>query len=392
MQQNQSLRPGLYIHIPFCRKKCRYCDFYSITDLSLIPSFLKALATEIRLQSDMGFPAFDSIYFGGGTPSVISPTGIHQILEACRSKFDLLADAEITLEINPKTVNKKSLLEYRQAGVTRVNIGVQSFNDHHLAFLGRLHDQHDAADAIRWARHAGYDSLGLDLIYGIPGQTIESWLSDLERGVEFMPDHLSCYLLTYEPGTLLHADLREKKIRKMPEKQAARLFLKTDSHLEKRGFEHYEISNFAGKKNEFAPFVRSRHNQKYWNFAHYIGLGPAAHSFNGYERSWNCRSLEEYIRQLSLEKRPLAGKETLSRDQQALEAIYLGLRKREGISVESFEKMTGIPFFSTFSEAIPPLLKQKMIQVTTESCALTTDGMLFHESICQRIADCVPPL
>ena len=335
---------------------------------------------------------FDSVYFGGGTPSVIPPTGIHQILEACRSKFNLLADAEITLEINPKTVDRKSLLEYRQAGVTRVNIGVQSFNDHHLAFLGRLHDQHDAADAIRWARHAGYDSLGLDLIYGIPGQTTESWLSDLEKALEFMPDHLSCYLLTYEPGTPLHVDLREKKIRKMPEKHAARLFLKTDSHLKKCGYEHYEISNFAGKKNEFAPFGRSKHNQKYWNFAHYIGFGPAAHSFNGYERSWNCRSLEEYIRQLALEKRPLAGKETLSRDQQALEAIYLGLRKREGILVESFEKMTGIPFFSTFSEAITPLLKQKMIQVTTESCSLTADGMLFHESICRRIADCVPPL
>src|SRR4030042_5101300 len=182
MQQNQNLRPGLYIHIPFCLKKCRYCDFYSICYLSLIPSFLKALATEIRLQSGMSSPLFDSVYFGGGTPSVIPPTGIHQILEACRSKFYLLADAEITLEINPKTVDRKRLLEYRQAGVTRVNIGVQSFNDHHLAFLGRLHDQHDAADAIRCARHAGFDSLGLDLIYGIPGQTTESWLSDLEKG------------------------------------------------------------------------------------------------------------------------------------------------------------------------------------------------------------------
>ncbi|MEW5908167.1 MAG: radical SAM family heme chaperone HemW [Thermodesulfobacteriota bacterium] len=385
-------RSGIYIHVPFCLKKCRYCDFYSITDPGFIESYLNALSIEIRHLSGSTPAPVDSIYFGGGTPSLLTPGQIGRIIGECKSAFDILPDSEITLEMNPKTADEGVLTEYRASGINRINIGVQSLEAWELEFLGRIHAPSDAEDAIQWVKVAVFDNYGVDLIYGIPGQTVESWTAILRRIVEFSPNHISCYMLTYEPGTPLDLDLRSKKIRKMSEELAAHLFLTTDSILEEYGYDHYEISNFAQRREGVSPGARSLHNRKYWTFSPYLGLGPGAHSFIGDTRFWNVKDLDRYMHLLSRGELPVCGKEVLSREQQALEMIYLGLRTREGISARIFEAKIGISFHETFSEIIQHLLDEKMIIETPESCALSPKGMLFHESISRRFAERLPIL
>jgi len=187
---------GLYIHIPFCLKKCPYCDFYSITDTSLQPAFMDALASEMRMTRGGTLP-FDTLYMGGGTPSVLDVKAVGRIIKAARQSYEILSDAEITLEVNPGTVTPEQLSMYRCFGVNRINIGVQSFDPDHLCFLGRIHSSRDADLAVQWAQKAGYKNIGFDLIYGIPGQTKKSWLLDLQLAVEFEPQHLSCYMLSF---------------------------------------------------------------------------------------------------------------------------------------------------------------------------------------------------
>ena len=372
---------GIYVHIPFCIKKCPYCDFYSITDQSLKQQFVKTLIKEMQMASGHSF-LFDTLYFGGGTPSVLTPENIGRIIENAYGLFNISTDTEITIEVNPGTVTSEQLAEYKNIGINRINIGAQSFNDEILNFLGRIHSSNDADLTIRGARKAGFDNIGIDLIYGIPGQTKETWLSDLQMAVEFKPEHLSCYMLTYEKGTPLDRDRQQGKFKPMADFLLGELFETTIEYLAAHGYVQYEISNFAKNTSR-----RSRHNIKYWSFLPYIGLGPSAHSFIGHQRYWNCRSVKKYIENIKQGRLPIEEKEVLSKEQQIIENIYLGLRKTDGIDIDVIDENLGINFRQIFAEKIKQLKKDGYIlNIQPENhCALSRKGMLFLDSIASML-------
>jgi oxygen-independent coproporphyrinogen-3 oxidase len=370
---------GLYIHIPFCLKKCPYCDFFSVTDLSLVPAFLEALKIEMSLVPQPP-QQFDSLYLGGGTPSVLKPHDIADIIRTAKFHFMIASGSEITIEINPGTVKAEDLNHYKKSGINRINIGVQSFRDANLKFLGRIHSSRDAAESIKQARQTGFANLGLDLIYGIPGQTKSSWIEDLAKAVTFEPQHISCYLLTYEQGTPLDRNRQKGCFRPIDEKSVVRLFQATAEFLNSHGYHRYEISNFAVSND-----LRSRHNQKYWSSAPYIGLGPSAHSYIPPMRRWNHPDVSQYINDLATGKIPVCGKEELTVEQQMIETVYLGLRRTEGIDLASFERKFGNSLLQLFIEELNKFEENGYLQTSQDHCALTPKGMLFLDSIASML-------
>jgi oxygen-independent coproporphyrinogen-3 oxidase len=365
---------GIYIHIPFCIKKCLYCDFYSVTDLSLKQSFIRALCKEIRLTGNRP-SIFDSIHFGGGTPSLFAPRTIETIMAAVHRSFPIQSEPEITMEINPGTADIDRLRGYREAGVNRVSIGVQSFQRDLLKILGRLHTPEESDRCINAAQTAGIENIALDLIFGIPGQTKDAWHRDLEQAVSYHPDHLSCYLLTYEPGTPLEDSRRAGRFVPMSEETAGALMETAMSFLSAQGYIQYEISNYARSVDK-----ASHHNAKYWSFAPYIGLGPAAHSFSAFSsrRWWNHADMERYMKDLDAGRLPVAGEETLTREQRMTEAVYLGLRKMSGIDIRAFNETFAVDFNEIFRDEITALLKENLISVSTHRIALTRKGIFVH--------------
>lgn len=367
---------GLYIHIPFCIRKCPYCDFYSVTDDSLRQAFYEALLCEMEMTADSGL-SFDSLYIGGGTPSLFETREIEGIIGTAHKLFRILPEAEVTIEVNPGTVSLEKFEGCRDAGVNRLNIGVQSFQDDNLKFLGRIHSGQEASLAIQWAKEAGFENIGLDFIYGIPGQTQESWTSDLQQAIELKPAHLSCYMLTYEQGTPL-----EKKRRKgglfipLSDEAVADMFLRTIEFLECQGYAQYEISNFA-----CSDIRRSRHNRKYWNHVPYLGFGPSAHSFIPRLRRRNHRSTEHYIRDIHAGRLPIEEKEILGREESIIESLYLGLRKTEGIDIDLFDRRFDTDFNEIFGTVISALTEKEFVRIHKNRCQLTPRGMLFSDSI-----------
>lgn len=375
---------GIYIHIPFCVRKCAYCDFYSNAGLPRIPAFLDALCREIRQTEAPPGLDFDTIYLGGGTPSLLSPDQVGRILDAIRGRFVVCPDAEITLEANPGTVTPGTLRGFRRAGVNRIHIGVQSFSEAGLRFLGRIHSGDEARLSVRWAREAGFDNIGLDLIYGLPDQTEADWTADMEAAVALAPHHLSSYMLTYEPGTPLARRKEKGRFRPLPEDRVGRLFLATVRFLGEKGYAPYEVSNFA-----VSPEKRSRHNRKYWSSAPYLGFGPSAHAFLPPERRWNAPTLEEYLTLLATGKPAVVGREVLSYGQQIIEAVYLGLRQNEGIRISAFEERFGLGFEETFGTVLSELRKNGWMKTDAPGrCALTPPGMLFLDGITAMLVSC----
>lgn len=370
---------GIYLHIPFCVRKCAYCDFYSRTELDLIPDFVDAMIREMDLTADRFNSAVDTVYFGGGTPSLLGPNRIEAILDGVRHRHYLQPDTEITLEANPGAITAEDLGAYRRMGVNRLQIGAQSFQDETLRFLGRIHCAADAAAAVEGARRAGFENIGLDLIYGLPGQSPEAWRCDLESAMAMAPEHLSCYMLSYEPGTALDHLRRKGRIRPLPDRNVGELFLMTIDVLGAGGYAQYEISNFA-RSREF----ESRHNRKYWNFAPYLGLGPSAHSFLPPKRCWNGRDTETYIRTLRQGGSPIEEEERLDREQRMMEAFYLGLRQTRGISIAEFEDRFGIDFRTRFGGLLSELSENGWRQEDATRCALTPKGMLLLDAIVSR--------
>jgi len=374
-----SQNAGLYIHIPFCVRKCPYCDFYSLTDLALKPRFLKALITEIELVSTEML-SFDTLYIGGGTPSVYQSDEIDLIVTNAFQSFKFRADSEITIEVNPGTVTPGQLTGFRKAGINRLNIGVQSFQQSNLDFLGRIHSSDAGGQTLHLARQAGFDKVGIDLIYGLPGQSKQDWLLDLQQAVEYQPAHLSCYMLSYENGTPLNRDLQHGRFQPLSEDRVRVLFETTIEFLEANGYFQYEISNFAMIEEDREANV-SRHNLKYWTLVPYMGLGPSAHSYIESQRHWNVASLDQYIKEIESGGLPVAGQELLTLEQQKIEAIYLGLRMTRGIDLVFFKKKFGVDFLETFKEVTTALEKDNYIEVTKSHCALTRQGRAFQDSI-----------
>jgi oxygen-independent coproporphyrinogen-3 oxidase len=381
MNLQYSQYAGIYIHIPFCVRKCPYCDFYSVTDSALQPRFLKALIAEMELVSADGL-CFDTLYIGGGTPSVYGFNDIGQIVTAVFRNFDFQPDSEITIEVNPGTVSVDQLKGYREAGINRINIGIQSFYQKNLDFLGRIHSANEARKAVRDAQGAGFRNIGLDLIYGLPDQSKPDWLKDLKQAVEFDPDHLSCYMLTYEKGTPLYSNLENGRVQPLTEDNVRALFETTIDFLEDHKYFQYEISNFVRVGKDEIPHI-SRHNLKYWTLLPYIGLGPSAHSFVEPQRYWNVSAVDRYIEVIESGRLALSEGEVLSQEQQMIEAIFLGLRMTDGIDLGGFKEKFGINFIETYKEILSDLEKRDYIEVDQHNCALTRQGRIFLDSITQ---------
>jgi len=375
---------GLYIHVPFCRAKCPYCDFYSVTRLDLIDTYIQALLAELKHYRHH-IALADTIYFGGGTPSVLTPRQLAQVLDGLRACFTVAADAEVTLEVNPGTVNRDNLADFRQAGVNRLNIGLQSTDDRHLTLLGRIHSAKTGIDTYHRARAVGFDNVGLDLIYAIPGQTLIRWEAEMAGVVRLAPDHLSCYTLTIEPGTPMARLVRENRFQPPGEQAVGDLFSATADFLNGNGYRQYEISNFARHAVAGAPDRRSRHNRKYWNISPYLGFGPFAHSYMDGCRWWNHGTLDGYLSALKEGKRPVAGREALTRAQQVIEFVYLGLRQTDGIDTADFASRFNTDISSYFVSQLPPLGAEGLIETSLGRVRLTRRGMRFMESVVDRL-------
>ena len=327
--------PGLYLHVPFCASKCRYCDFYSEILPDRVGDWLGAVAEEAALYRDLHGP-FGTLYMGGGTPSLLGPGDFERLAGIIFDTFRFDDCFEFTLEANPDDLDRERLDLYRSLGVNRLSIGVQSFSDDALRFLGRRHDAATAARAVESAREAGFDDISIDLIYAIPGQTEKSWRDTLERALRFEPEHISCYELTVGKGTPLERMIRGGEVREAGDEAKRALFLETHEALTGRGYVHYEVSNYARGGER-----RSKHNSRYWDHTPYLGLGPSAHSFSPGERWWNVDDIDRYCGMLEEGKAPVAGRETLSEGQMLLERLYFGFRTSDGLPPEFFDALPG---------------------------------------------------
>jgi len=317
--------PGLYLHIPFCRSKCPYCAFYSVASPSLIPRWTEALKKEISWYKGR-FNRFDSLYLGGGTPSVLDTALVSNVMDCLFTHFDFDPDSEITIEANPCDLTPEKISALRGMGFNRVSLGVQSFDDGTLTFLGRNHTVKQAENVLTDLRAFGFENISMDLIYGFEGQSKKEWTETLKRAMAFQPEHLSCYQLTIEKKTLFGRLVDKGVYQPLNEKAETDYFLTTSQFLEQRGYIHYEISSFAREQPVF-----SRHNGKYWQHAPYLGLGPSAHSFCAPSRWWNVRSVRKYCEALEGGRAPVEGSENLSKEQLRYESIMLGLRTRGGV-------------------------------------------------------------
>jgi len=329
--------PGLYIHVPFCRSKCPYCGFYSVPSATPVPIWFEGIKKEALLYKGQ-FGQFDSLYLGGGTPTFLDNTILAQVVDQVFTHFDFAPDTEFTVEANPCDLSEKKARSLRDLGCNRVNVGVQSFDDAALSFLGRRHTGQEAAEALTCLRSVGFDNVGIDLIYGLPGQSLKAWMDTLNCALSFQPEHLSCYELTLEKGTVFDRRKEQGEIRPISEEQGRSLFLAAARILGQAGYVHYEISNYARTQARC-----SRHNRKYWEHVPYLGLGPSAHSFDGKDRWWNVRSIKRYGALLDAGLPPVEGRETLTEEQMRLESLALGFRTREGVRLEDilFEPHSG---------------------------------------------------
>ena len=366
---------GLYIHIPFCLTKCNYCNFYSVTSPLLIPDFLEALFQEMEMTHEQWGP-FDTVYIGGGTPSLLSLGQLETILTAVRRRFVLLDHSEITLETNPGDLNLPFLQGLQGIGINRLNVGIQSFDPNILDSLGRRHSSTQAISAIENSRGAGFQNIGLDLIYGIPGQELKSWRETLHQGLLFSPEHLSCYQLSLEEKTPLGRRHRQGEFRLPGEGLQYDFFMKTSEWLEGAGYLRYEVSNFA-RNLAFA----SRHNQKYWNHTSYLGLGPAAHSFREGERWSNHSSLNQYLADIKKGTRPIGMRESLTIEQLQLEVLFLGLRTRRGICLQDFAERYHVDLLSEKKDMINRLQEERLLSIQNGYLMPTRAGLAVADSL-----------
>lgn len=380
------MKRGIYIHIPFCKKKCFYCDFYSITDTSPVNEYVNALLKEIEYVADENSNSIDandsieSIFIGGGTPSIIDPELIKLIIDMCKSTFCIEPQAEISIECNPGTVGIDYFDRLFQSGVNRLSIGVQSFNDDELSFLQRIHSAREAEMTILTARQAGFDNISLDLIFSIPNQTITSWTKTLSRAVALKTDHISAYSLIYEKGTPLFSEYKKGTIDKLGTKRDTILFRTTDKVLTKAGFEHYEVSNFA------KPDKKCAHNLNYWRLGEYFGFGAAAHSNIGCQRSWNIKSVNKYINSIENGKLPVKGSEIISERQSLHEYLLLGLRS-EGVSIDYLAEKFNMELTENLQKFIVELEVKGLAHYSDNFIKLSSSGFLVSNSIIAKFID-----
>jgi len=367
---------GLYLHVPFCLTKCTYCDFYAINDNDLISPWLEALGQEMASCQNAWINPFDTFYLGGGTPSFLAAQDLAAIFARIRDHFWLTADAEITLEANPDDITPEKLRFWKELGVNRLSLGVQSLNDTELQFLGRRHTAAQARQVIVLAREAGFDNLGVDLIYALPGQTEAGWLANLQAVLAFESEHLSCYQLTIAKNTPLGKKQARGEIEPLDEERQRSLFLLTAEYLEGRGYRHYEISNFARGERHI-----SRHNTKYWQQVPYLGLGPGAHSFDGRVRRWNVSAVAAYCRLLGEGRVPTAGEELLTPSQRHLETLCLGLRTKNGVA------LADLTHFPQARQTLTSFCEAGLLTIEQDRARPTRQGFLVADSLSLMLSE-----
>lgn len=341
----------IYIHIPFCKQKCSYCNFHFSTSLNFKEEMLRAMKTEIQLRKDeLQKRSLKSLYFGGGTPSILSVDEINSLIDEVLHHFSFEKDIEITLEANPDDLDKNFLKQLAGTPVNRLSIGTQSFFEEDLKLMNRAHTASEAEGSIKRAQDFGFENLSIDLIYGSPTSNLEIWKENLNKTIALEVPHISSYALTVEPKTALDNWISKGKVKSPKEEEQNREFYYLSDFLKDHGFEHYEVSNFA------KPGFYSRHNSSYWKYQEYLGIGPSAHSYNGFDvRSWNVANNQQYIKKLST-KLLAKEEEILSKEDQFNEMIMIGLRTIWGVDLESLKEKFDDRFLEHFQQEI----KQKM--------------------------------
>jgi oxygen-independent coproporphyrinogen III oxidase len=366
---------GIYLHIPFCKQACHYCNFHFSTSLKGKNGFLEALLKEIELQkSYLQNETVNSIYFGGGTPSLLTADEAQQILQDLYRQFSIASNAEVTLEANPDDINAEKLAAWRMAGINRLSIGVQSFFEADLQWMNRAHSAKQAIECIQLSQDAGFSNLTIDLIYGSAGLSDEHWQQNVEQAIHFQIPHLSCYALTVETGTALDSLIKKNKSPAVHPEDQARQFVLLMDWMKAAGYEHYEISNFAltGK--------RSQHNSSYWQGKKYLGLGPSAHSFDGQNRQWNISNNALYVQSIQNNQVPFE-REVLSETQQLNEYIMTSLRTMEGLNIQYVRERFGANAENKVRTAGQKFIDTGKLFEQREQWQLTNEGKLFADGI-----------
>lgn len=365
---------GIYIHIPFCKQRCRYCAFYSSTHHNLKKKYIDALCKELVSRRCYITDRIDTIYFGGGTPSILSYTELREVFDAIWRCYNIADNPEITLEANPDDITPEYLNMLRNLPINRLSMGVQSFNDKMLSALGRRHNAQRACTALHDARTAGYNNISIDLMFALPESNSTEWRHDLECAIALQPDHISAYNLTYEEGTPLYSGMLQGKIMPVTEDENITQFELLIDTLVKAGYRHYEISNFA------KPGYESRHNSGYWNNTPYIGCGAAAHSFNGVSRQWNIADIELYIRGVE-EGNPNFEEEILSIYESYNDTILTRLRTAEGLSVEMIGHLYGDAVLESMMKAAKPHIANNNLKEEQGMLSLTRKGLFISDYV-----------
>ena len=366
---------GIYLHIPFCKQACTYCNFHFTTSLRYKDDLVQALRKEIIAEKDyLGGEEVATVYFGGGTPSILSIDDCRSIINSIRENFPVSPNAEITLEANPDDVTKQKAEEWKNIGINRLSIGIQSFFEEELRWMNRAHNAEQAKACIENSYAAGINNLSIDLIYGSPLLTDEMWQQNVETAIGYGIKHLSCYALTVEDKTPLQKNISLQKSSDVDNDKQARQFLQLMHWLRNDGYEHYEVSNFA------KPGFRSSHNSSYWKGVSYVGLGPSAHSFNGKERRWNIANNNVYIKSVN-EQKPQREVETLTPAQQLNEAIMISLRTMEGIDLNKMQIQWGEKERKRIEKDLAKYLPTGLIQIENDHAQLTNEGMLRADGI-----------
>ena len=365
---------GIYVHIPFCRKACHYCNFHFSTTHSLLPQMVDSIVEEIRLRKKYLSSPISTIYFGGGTPSICSNEQLSILINEIKNTFSLSSNVEMTLEANPDDITIDKLLHWKSIGINRLSIGVQSFREEDLQWMNRAHNAEQATAAILLVKESGFDNISIDLIYGTPTLSDKQWQHNVQTAIALQVSHLSCYALTVEPKTALDKMIEKKKILAPdPEKQARHFELLMD-WMAAAGYEHYEISNFA------KPGMRSKHNSSYWQGSPYIGLGPAAHSFNGNSRQWNIANNALYIKNIVAGNVPFEIEE-LTPTQALNEYIMTSLRTSEGLSLEYIQHNWGEEKAMEVTQHANIYIQQENAVINENHLQLTQKGKLLADGI-----------
>ena len=367
---------GIYIHIPYCKQACHYCDFHFSTSSANVTELIAALRSEIVLRKEyLGSAKIETIYFGGGTPSILKIDDLLRIFDTIYSNFDVDPNAEITVEANPDDLTLSYLKQLRHTSVNRLSIGIQSFRNEDLKMMNRAHDAKQALRCVPESADLGFERLSVDLIYGIPGLGLEGWKQNLKTALDLPVNHLSSYCLTVEANTVLHYQVAKGTAPNVNDEEAAAQFEWLHEYSEEMGFPWYEISNLS------KPGCESKHNSNYWNGIPYLGIGPSAHSFDGTTRQWNIRNNPQYIISINQKKIP-STIETLSSNEQFNEFIMTGLRLRRGISSEKIIRKFGDDSWNHIVSGMQKYIDKDMATINRDkSITLTTKGLLFTDSI-----------